>query len=89
MYWVVASFTDTVTAQSTQAELPEALGQHTTSSGVRRSAVTRESSARTEAQDSSPELIEKNRLKHVCASIYREQQTASLFLGTVYCLYKW
>ena len=39
--------------------IPEVLGQqHTTSSGLSRSAVTREPSARTEAQDSSPEVMD-------------------------------
>ena len=40
--------------ESSESELPEVFGQHTTSFGLHRSEVTREPSARTEAQDSSP-----------------------------------
>ena len=64
--------------------IPEVFGQHTTSSGLRRSAVTKEPSARTEAQDSRPEVMEAR--TRACV----EQQTRHLcFLVAVYCVYKW
>ena len=65
--------------------IPEVLGQHTTSSGLRRSAVTREPSARTEAQDSSPEVMEARTYARMC----RTANKVSLFLVAVYCVYKW
>ena len=65
----------------------EVLGQHTTSSGLRRSAVTREPSARTQAQDSSPEVIARID-GGTCAHVCRTANSVSLFLVAMYCLYK-
>ena len=49
------------------------------------SAVTREPSAWTEAQDSSPEVMEPRTYARMC----RTANQASLFIVAVYCVYEW